>query len=192
MAKGFYFDMTACVGCHTCQIACRDKNNLYNVSEIFRSVKTFECGKYPNPSYYHLSMSCNHCENPKCVEGCPTGAMHKLENGIVDHDDKVCIGCRYCTWNCPYGAPIYMEELGIVGKCDMCSDLVEQGENPVCVDACLMRALKFGELDDLRAEYGADAVSELPILPSASITNPSVLIKPSDSAGRRDFKEEGI
>lgn len=179
---GFYFDMSKCVGCRTCQVACKDKNNL-DIGTLFRHVRTFETGVYPNPGIYHLSATCNHCEDPKCVEGCPTLAMHKLENGIVDHDDKMCIGCRYCTWNCPYGVPQYVKELGIVQKCDMCKDLVEKGGNPVCVDACMMRAIKFGELEELKAEYGSNTVSDLPILPSSMITNPATIIKPRKNAG---------
>ncbi|TWH57190.1 4Fe-4S dicluster protein [Desulfitobacterium sp. LBE] len=101
---GFYFDMTSCIGCRTCQVSCKDKNDL-NVGTLFRQVKAFETGSYPKPGIFHYSGTCNHCENPKCVEGCPTQALHKLENGIVDHDKAKCIGCRYCTWNCPYGSP---------------------------------------------------------------------------------------
>lgn len=189
MALGFYFDMTVCIGCHTCQIACRDKNNLYNVGEIYRAVKVFEGGKYPSPYYYHLSIACNHCSDAKCVEGCPTMAMHYDGDGTVQHDDDKCIGCRYCTWNCPYGAPQFLEEKGVVGKCDSCKDLRDQGENPACVDACLMRCIKFGDLDELRAEYGPDLVQELPILPSESMTHPSLLIHPRTSAENTDAKE---
>ena len=188
---GFYFDMSKCVGCRTCQIACKDKNNL-EIGAIFRRVRTFETGVFPNPGIYHLSATCNHCENPKCVEGCPTMAMHKLDNGIVDHDAQKCIGCRYCTWNCPYEVPQFIEEKGIVRKCDMCKDLIEKGENPACVDACMMRSIKFGDLEGLRAEYGSDAVSELPILPEASITNPALLIKPRKNAREQACVEREV
>lgn len=185
--KGFYFDMTTCIGCRTCQIACKDKNGL-KVGTLFRQVKAFETGAYPKPGVYHFSSTCNHCENPKCVEGCPTGAMHKLEDGIVAHNKDRCIGCRYCIWNCPYSVPQFIEELGKVGKCDFCKDLIDQGENPVCVDACPMRAIQWGELDDLKAKYGSVSTSDLPILPLSSVTNPSTLIKAKTIAKQKDFR----
>ncbi len=171
--KGFHFDMTGCIGCKVCQIACKDKNDL-KVGVLYRSVSTFEGGKYPSPFRYHLSMSCNHCEHPKCVANCPTGALFKREDGIVDHDREKCIGCKYCTWSCPYGAPQYKEDEGKVGKCDMCKDLLAQGQNPACVDACVMRILHAGELEELKKEYKGTA--DLAKLPDSSITNPSVLI----------------
>ncbi|AJA49480.1 anaerobic dimethyl sulfoxide reductase chain B [Clostridium pasteurianum DSM 525 = ATCC 6013] len=189
---GFYFDMTKCIGCRTCQIACKDKNRL-EVGSLFRNVKTYETGTFPNPSIYHLSTTCNHCKNPKCAEGCPTGALHKVEqNGIVDYEPDMCIGCKYCIWNCPYGVPQYVEDEGIINKCDACKDLVAKGQNPACVDACLMRCIEFGELDDLKKKYGKDAVSELPILPSASVTNPSVLIKPRKAAYSKVYVEREV
>lgn len=188
---GFYFDMSKCVGCRTCQIACKDKNRL-DVGTLFRNVRTFETGVYPHPGIFHLSATCNHCANPKCVEGCPTQAMHKLDNGIVAHDADKCIGCRYCTWNCPYEVPQYVKELGIVRKCDMCMDLVAKGQNPACVDACMMRCLEFGELDDLIAKHGAESVRELPLLPSASITEPSTLIKPRSNARSESYVEREV
>ncbi len=189
--KGFYYDMVVCTGCKACQIACKDKNDL-KVGELFREVTEYEGGTHPDVWGYSLSLGCNHCEDPKCVKGCPTKALHKLDNGIVDHDKGKCIGCRFCTWNCPYGAPQFREEIGKVGKCDLCKDLIENGENPACVDSCPMRALECGELDDLKAKYGDDSVNELPILPLASVTSPALLIKPKAAAKQKHFqKKEG-
>jgi len=182
MAKlGFYYDNTLCTGCRNCQVACKDKNDL-KVGITFRSVRDFETGKFPMPGFYHYSGTCNHCADPKCVKGCPTGAMYVAEDGTVQHDDNLCVGCKYCVWNCPYSVPQYIEEAGIVSKCNACKDLRDQGEQPVCVMTCDMRALKFGDLDELTTKYGPGLVKELPILPSASITNPSVVIKPRNAA----------
>ena len=182
--KAFYFDMTTCVGCHACQIACRDRNALYNVGEIFRKVDTYEGGKFPNPWMYPLSIACNHCANPACVANCPTGAMYKdEETGLVLHDDELCIGCGMCVQACPYGEPILMEKDGkkVSAKCDGCYTLVKQGLNPACVDACGMRALKFGELTDIMKEY-PDAVSNLKCLPDSSETVPALFINPVEEA----------
>ncbi len=185
---GFYFDSRMCMGCRTCQVACKDKNRL-DVGTLFRSVQSFETGVYPNATIYHYSGSCNHCENPKCVAGCPTGAMYKAEDGTVQHDDDLCIGCRYCTWNCPYNVPQYIKEKHVVEKCNTCKDLRDNGQNPVCVDSCPMRAIKFGDLDDLKAEYGSGLVNELPILTNASVTSPSLLINPKSCALEEKFEE---
>lgn len=185
---GFYFDMTVCIGCRTCQIACKDKNDL-KVGTIFRKVRTFETGAYPKPNAYHYSSTCNHCSEAKCVKGCPTGAMHYGEDGTVQHDKDMCIGCKYCTWNCPYSVPQYIEEKNIVGKCDSCKDLRDAGENPTCVDACPMRSLKFGEIEVLRKEYGDNLVSEIPILPKAIATKPALLIKSKSNALEPNYKE---
>lgn len=183
---GFFFDMTACGGCKTCQIACIDKNDL-KPGMLFRKVNGFEGGKFPKPWIYYLSTTCNHCERPKCVEGCPTQAMHKLENGIVAHDKDKCIGCRYCVWSCPYGVPQFNEEIGRVSKCDMCKDLLEKGENPACVDSCTMRAIHWGDIEELKAKFGAESVKDLPVLPDFSKTKPSVFIKPKAEAFNREF-----
>lgn len=187
---GFYFDMTTCIGCKACQIACKDKNDL-KVGEFYRRVYEFEEGIFPNVSGYYLSLSCNHCAEPKCVKGCPTGAMHFAEDGTVQQDKDLCIGCKYCVGNCPYSIPQYFESKGIVRKCDTCKDLRDAGENPACVDACLMRSLKFGDLEAMKASYGADLVKELPVLPSASLTNPSLLINPKIEALKSGFKKLG-
>lgn len=186
---GFCFDMTACIGCRTCQIACKDKNNL-KPGILFRQVKTFEVGKFPQADLYHYSGTCNHCATPRCVEGCPTTAMHKLDNGIVAHDQTKCIGCRYCTWNCPYSIPQFIEELKIVKKCDMCQDLLDQGLNPACVDSCPMRVLKWGDIEQLQSEYGKESTQDLPILPASSVTNPSLLIRPKNVAKQTGFRKK--
>lgn len=178
--KGFYYDMTICTGCKTCQIACKDKNNL-KVGPIFRKVYHFEGGKYPKPWSYPLSISCNHCDHPKCVENCPTGALSKRQkDGIVTHDKEKCIGCRLCTWSCPYGAPQYLEEEGKAGKCDMCADLLDKGEEAICVSACLMRALHIGEIEELRQKYGK--VADVNGLPDSGITQPNLVITLSKEA----------
>ena len=180
---GFYFDQTACIGCKTCQIACRDKNNLYNVGEIIRDVETIEEGEFPNVRYYSISRSCNHCEMPMCMANCSTGAITKDEDtGVVIIDEEMCIGCKNCVEACPYCEPIYLEETGVVTKCDSCIKLREKGEQPACVAACPLRALDFGDLDELRAKYGDDLVSDIKGLPSSSETTPSLLIKARDVA----------
>lgn len=178
---GFYFDMTRCIGCKTCQIACKDVNDL-EVGILFRKVRHFETGRFPDAEAFNYSASCNHCENPQCVAVCPVGAMYKAEDGTVQHDDDACLGCQYCVMACPYGVPQYFEDKGITGKCSSCAELRSNGEQPACVAACLMRCLDFGDLEELKEKYGAETVRDLSILPDSSITDPSIEIKPKDAA----------
>ena len=124
---------------------------------------------------FHLTLSCNPCDDPACVAGCPTGAMFKSDDGTMQHVDDCCVVCRNCMITCPYGAPQFDEDENMIVKCDACKALREDGRNPVCVDACPMRAIEFGDVDELRAKHG-DAVSELPVLPSAATTQPNLLL----------------
>lgn len=187
---GFYFQQDRCVGCFTCQIACKDKNNL-EVGQNFRKVKKFEGGGfvkdgngYANNIYaFWTSLACNHCQDPKCVKGCPTGAMTKREeDGIVYVDQSKCIGCSYCEMNCPYHAPQFNKKLGKMGKCDLCKDLLAKGEKPICVDACPMRALDYGDIEDLKKKYQGTA--DVKGLPDSRITQPSLVIHPHRNAGK--------
>lgn len=178
---GFYFDQRYCSGCRTCQIACKDVNDL-DVGTLFREVSSFECGTYPNALIVHSSLACNHCESPACVAKCPTGAMYVDEaTGLVLHDDEECIACESCVKACPYGAPVLVESMRVVRKCDGCVKLRENGEEPACVASCVMRCLHFGDMDELKEKYGSDGlVNEMPYLPSAE-TAPSLLIKPKET-----------
>ena len=190
MAKAFYFDMTSCIGCKTCQIACKDKlETEYNQGIFYRKVTSWETGAYPTPGRFSYSGSCNHCENPACTRVCPTGAMYKAEDGTVQHDDSICDGCQMCVLACPYKVPQYVAALNVVHKCDACRDLTAKGKNPACVDACVMRCLDFGEKDDLIAKYGPDLVCDLAILPSSEMTSPNVLIKAKENALDGEPKE---
>lgn len=162
----FYFNSELCTGCKACMIACIDKHNL-SKGVLWRRVLEFSGGEWlpvgdayeQNVFAYYVSLSCNHCERPVCAEGCPTQAMHKDENGIVSIDEERCVGCRYCEWNCPYGAPQFDPVRKKMTKCDFCRDYLEQGQPPACVAACPCRALDYGEYDDLRARYGEQAPS---------------------------------
>lgn len=188
MSLGFYVDMTSCIGCRTCQVACKDRHDLQEAGPRPRRVDSFECGTYPQVSMFHAVVSCNHCDNPACVAGCPTGAMHKAADGTVRHDDKKCIVCRNCMLACPYGAPQHDVALNRIVKCDSCAALREAGMNPVCVDACPMRAIEFGDIDELRAKHG-DSVRDISVLAPANITNPNLLMRASDAALASDFNE---
>ena len=98
-------------------------------------------------------MLCNHCDDPACAKHCPTGAMHKDETtGIVSVDQDVCIGCGYCDWVCPYGAPSMDDVDRVMSKCNFCADRVAKGIEPYCVASCPANARIFGDLNDPTSE----------------------------------------
>jgi anaerobic dimethyl sulfoxide reductase subunit B (iron-sulfur subunit) len=168
---GFLVDSTRCINCRTCEIACKDANGAA-LGQRPRRVRTWEGGEWPRPVVANLSLSCMHCDHPQCLAGCPAGAYRKRADGIVLHDPGACIGCQYCTWNCPYGAPQYDPEAGRVMKCDMCADRQDAGENPACVDACPMRAIEVGILAELEQRSGV--VPEIVGLPDPSLPGPCI------------------
>jgi Fe-S-cluster-containing dehydrogenase component/DMSO reductase anchor subunit len=131
-------------------VACNEQNG--NPAEItWRRVGDIEGGFFPHAARSHLSMSCNHCLEPTCLEGCPVDAYSKdAITGIVRHSADTCIGCQYCTWNCAYGAPQFNAERGVVGKCDMCHGRLSAGQSPACVSACPQAAIAI-EIVDVRA-----------------------------------------
>jgi anaerobic dimethyl sulfoxide reductase subunit B (iron-sulfur subunit) len=159
---GFLVDATRCINCRTCEIACKDANGAA-VGQRLRRVRTFEAGEYPHPLVVNLSMACHHCERPRCVAACPAGAYRKRDDGIVVHSPERCIGCRLCTWACPYGAPQYDPGAGRVMKCNLCAERLDAGGQPACVLACPMRAIEVGPVEELAQRPGATrAVRNLP------------------------------
>jgi anaerobic dimethyl sulfoxide reductase subunit B (iron-sulfur subunit) len=181
---GFYIDAASCIGCKTCQIVCRDKNNTQageswrNISEITEG-KWLEQNKLQVPVgvfAYYLSISCQHCAKPLCMQECPSGAIYKDDNGIVKVYSDKCTGSETCVYVCPYGAPKINELTRKMGKCDMCADLRAENLNPACIDACPMRALRWGKLSDLKEKFGS--LSSAGNLPDENITLPSLVINP--------------
>lgn len=184
----FYFDGTRCTGCKTCEMACKDYKDL-SVGFAFRRVYEVTQGETvrdedgvisTNCVCYSVSIACNHCQNPICVEICPTGAMHKdSETGIVSVNTTMCIGCGYCYLSCPYNAPKVDREKGHSVKCDGCKERIALNRKPICVEACPARALDFVPNDQLAGMGERPAIAPLP---DPSYTNPNLLIKPSDDA----------
>lgn len=183
---GFYVDFSRCSGCRACQVACQDKNNL-DTDRLFRRVSEVRGGGFiptgKNNAYennvfaFTMSISCNHCDDPICVKNCPTTAMTKrAEDGVVFVDTNKCIGCGYCAWSCPYGAPQFNQATGQMSKCDFCLDLQAIGEPPACVGACPLNVLDYGPIDELREKYGT--LCDAKGLPSSNITKPNLVIKP--------------
>lgn len=180
---GFIHHNVDCIGCRACEIACKDKNGLA-AGPRFRRVQYIEGGTYPDVYAYKVNMSCNHCAEPACLPTCPTGAIWKrADNGVVDIDSTLCIGCRRCEAACPFGAPQFDPSDGLVKKCNMCIDELESGRKPYCVMACMMRVLDIGPINQLRTgEYATKArgpddqvTNRVKGLANPELTNPSIV-----------------
>jgi anaerobic dimethyl sulfoxide reductase subunit B (iron-sulfur subunit) len=217
----FSFDSTFCSGCKACVMACKDKHGL-EVGRQWRRVYEIGAGGWqphgegawqPNFSAYYLSLACNHCERPICVEVCPSNAMHTRPDGLVLIDASRCLGCLYCAWACPYGAPQYHAAAGVMTKCTYCVEETEQGLPPACVAACPMRTLEaeasgqrsaFSELtteavngllpriERMRENTSGldggssrgEAGRQTPLNPFIPLTAPRLAFQPHPSAGR--------
>jgi Fe-S-cluster-containing dehydrogenase component/DMSO reductase anchor subunit len=175
----FAFDMNVCIGCHSCEVACGEQNGL-PTSTAWRRVGEIEGGVYPAAKRYHLSMSCNQCVEPLCLEGCPTNAYEKLSNGVVAHHADDCIGCQYCTWTCPYSVPAFQPDRRIVTKCDMCLPRLDAGMAPACVAACPTGAITVEKVN-VAAWRDDHTAGNAPHLPDAGITTSTTrIILPND------------
>lgn len=193
--KGFFIDTTRCAGCRTCSVACKDLNNTPKGMN-FRRVIEYEGGtweKDPKGFWrqdvfaYYVSIGCNECADPACVKVCPVKAHYKrTEDGLVLIDQSKCIGCGACAKACPYGVPQFDEKLRKMRKCDGCVARTSKGGQPVCVESCPERALEFGDIEELRKKHGK--LAEIAPLPSASLTKPSIVIRPCRSAKPVGFK----
>jgi len=166
-------DLNVCVGCSACVTSCKEWNtsgpagfmsddNPYQkdpTGTFFNRVQTYEVGEFPKTETVHFPKSCLHCEEPPCVPVCPTGASYKRElDGIVLVDYDKCIGCKYCSWACPYGAREIDEHQKVMKKCTLCVDriydeaLPEAERKPACVLACPTNARLFGDVHDADSE----------------------------------------
>lgn len=186
---GMIIDLKRCIGCHACTIACKVEN--CTAPGIFWArVVDEEKGSFPQVRRRFLPKLCMQCQNPPCVDVCPTGASFQREDGIVLINSDKCIGCGYCIVACPYGARYrnpakrgyfgeelnpqeklgYEEhEVGVAEKCTFCVHRLEKGQEPACVQVCPTDARIFGVLDNslsevsqlIRVRYGFQLLPEL-------------------------------
>ncbi|RMH21502.1 MAG: 4Fe-4S dicluster domain-containing protein, partial [Gemmatimonadetes bacterium] len=140
-------DHTRCIGCHACTTACKSENEVpLSVTRTF--VKYVDVGTFPQARRAFQVTRCNQCEDAPCVTACPTAAMHRRPDGIVDFDKQVCIGCKACIAACPYDAIFINPEDHSAEKCNFCAHRLEVGLEPACVVVCPTQALLVGDLDD--------------------------------------------
>jgi molybdopterin-containing oxidoreductase family iron-sulfur binding subunit len=192
-------DLTRCIGCDACTVACKQENGT-PADVFFARVLNIEAGKYPDTKRVYLPMLCYHCENPACLKACPNKAIFKRADGVVLIDQDRCRGTGACVSACPYGNIIlrsedhwylkneaYEEDFvkprlnpGVARKCTYCVHRVDEGLDPACVVACPTKARIFGDLEDENSPistYIAEQVEEtgrspFPLLPEAG-TRPS-------------------
>lgn len=161
--------MARCVGCGACVLACRIENRT-PVGVSWRRVIQVNRDRIGGWPTYHLSVACHHCQDPPCAQACPSGALHKDQDGLVLLNPNRCIGCRYCQMACPFGAPSFNPESGLMTKCHLCHHRLKEGLPPACVAACPTQALGFsppmGDSEPEKAEEGDgrrfDAADEVP------------------------------
>ena len=137
----------ACIGCHACTTACKSENEVpLGVTRTY--VKSVETGTFPQVRRAFQVTRCNQCADPPCADACPTAAMYRRDDGIVDFDKSVCIGCKACIAACPYDAIFINPEDDSAEKCNMCAHRLDVGLEPACVTVCPTQAIMVGDLND--------------------------------------------
>ena len=151
MNYGFVIDNRKCIGCHACTVACKTENHVsLGVNRTW--VKYVEKGAYPNTRRVFQVTRCNHCAKPPCVTICPTTAMYRRKDGIVDFNSERCIGCKACMQACPYDSIYIDPDEGTAAKCHFCAHRTEVGLEPACVIVCPEHAIIAGDLSDTGSE----------------------------------------
>lgn len=137
----FIFDENKCVGCAACVVACMNENG-FQPGERWRNVHQSNSGHRPTLPVYYLSIACNHCDDAPCMAGCPALAFSRdPETGAVIHHPEKCLGCKYCTWTCPYDAPKFVPQSGLIEKCTFCNHRLAADQIPACAQLCPTGAL---------------------------------------------------
>ncbi|MFQ5555631.1 MAG: 4Fe-4S dicluster domain-containing protein [Acidimicrobiia bacterium] len=182
MRYGFVIDQDTCIGCHACTVACKTEHDVpLGVNRTW--VKYIERGTWPDTSRFFSVMRCNHCTSAPCVTICPTRALFKRDDGIVDFDTSRCIGCKSCMQACPYDA-IYIDPGDHTAqKCNYCVHRIEVGLEPACVVVCPEQAIVAGDLDDARSRISRIVANgRVASRAPEQGTSPNVFYKGADAA----------
>jgi Fe-S-cluster-containing dehydrogenase component len=156
---GFAIDLRKCIGCHPCTIACKAEHDIpVGVNRCW--VKTVESGTFPDTRRFFFPVLCNQCDAAPCANICPTNALFKRRDGIVDLHGDSCIGCRACMVACPYDQLFIDPNTHTAEKCNFCANRVENRLQPACVSVCPTECRIFGDLDDPASEVAQIAARE--------------------------------
>jgi len=146
MRLGFVLNQETCIGCHACTVACKSEHAVPLGS--FRTwVKYIERGEFPDVRRRFSVMRCNHCDDAPCMPICPTNALFRRPDGVVDFDGAACIGCKSCMQACPYDALYINPETHTAAKCNFCAHRIDAGLEPACVIVCPVQAIGVVDLD---------------------------------------------
>ncbi len=169
MRLRFRFDPNRCTGCDACRLACTIENEL-PLDRSWRQVLPFNPRRHPAAPAFHLSLACNHCAEPPCARACPALAYRVDDStGAVLLDASKCIGCRYCTWACPYDAPRWDAALGVVSKCSLCIERLSRDLVPACASSCPTGALDFGPAREEELRQEVEGFPQRATMPALSI-----------------------
>ncbi len=172
MRYGFVIDQNRCIGCHACTVACKEEHNIaVGVNRTW--VKYIEKGHYPDTRRHFAVLRCNHCDDAPCIEICPTVALFRRRDGIVDFDNERCIGGKSCMQACPYDALDIDPGRNAAAKCNFDASRVERGYKPACEVVCPTQAILSGDLDD-----PASAISRRIAMDKVSVRKPEKGTKP--------------
>jgi len=170
----FYVNAKKCIGCISCAMACKNQYKQ-EVGEVWRKVHPVDEKFYPHRERAFLSLACNHCEKPICVEVCPTKAITKrAKDGIVILDQNKCVNDGSCREACPYGVPVLNPKKNVSSKCHLCHERVDSGLKPACVQGCPTGAL---QLIDLSRFNETGAIQYPDGFPKETDLNPSTRFK---------------
>lgn len=165
-------DQTRCIGCHACSTACKSENQVpIGVHRTY--VKYVDVGRFPQARRAFQVTRCNQCAEPPCVHACPTAAMHRRPDGIVDFDKSVCIGCKACIAACPYDAIFINPDDHSAEKCNFCAQRLDVGLEPACVVVCPTEAIVVGDLND-----GTSRVSQVVGRDTVAVRRPEKETRP--------------
>lgn len=168
MSCGFHVATDTCYGCKTCTVACANEH-LLPAGVLLRRVRQIDVADPIGHAF--ISMACNHCDDPACLNNCPVQAYTKLDNGLVVQNHDLCIGCQACIEACPFHAPAYNEQDSTTYKCDGCIDRLNQGLEPVCMMVCPSANIAFSENFESLSETFAEAQS----IKDQSATKPNMI-----------------
>jgi len=172
MRQAFVFDVNRCTGCQACQLACTIENGL-EPDRSWRAINTFNERRHPDIPLFHLSLACNHCADPACMRACPALAYSvDSSSGAVLIDERACIGCGYCAWACPYGAPRLDLDRGVMTKCTFCNHRLAEGLAPACAALCPTGALTVAPLPEDQLVQPVEGFPRTDLRPALKVVPP--------------------